>query len=837
VRRQMPLGVTELPLKAVTGAGVTSYMTGATLSSWNDSPQDRCRAFLKAYKVGWFYKAGRKIAEDVSTLDWSVSYGDIEEGEEETTLDRPPLSVPFAQLAPIDQFQRLLERPNPSQTGRQLMRKTQVRMDFAGCAAIYLENGTFGLPSALYGISPARMWPSRDTQGNLLGWVMDKDSRSGGVPFDKDEILWITAGNAEDDDLFGTSVVESVYAQVPLTEMMARHTADVLAAGGRLAGMLSPKDRALTEDEFADAVRAWRNVTSDGNAAKRLLIFPEPMEYSAGASTPAEIGIPELAVLTRDEILTAFPVSPYRLGVPTPGGLNSGETRREDRRDYWEETIHPRADLLEEAIQVGLLARYEQATGQTYNFEINEPNMDDPASLTAKVGALKGLVAIGFDPKESVAAAGLAHIKWLGMPAPEPVAPPPDTTEPQPPMPMNEPPAKAVKVADKLVERGHSIMTDFLAEQRDRLSERIRASLPQTKAARKADIPDDWWDQAAEDAALREALGTLYAEVGRDGLTVVANQLGRVVLSPAVKRIVADLLQYGGERITAINERTRDAITAQLVEGARRGYSVNQLIEGVASEGFGGVHQALLDNGVTAFDPYRAEVIARTETALSYNRAALNGYREYQVREVQAIDGDGDPECADRNGQTFAIDEALAIEDHPNGTLDWVPVLDKAVHQPFHVSLEPSFKVEPHFAIHQGSVTVEQPTIEVLPAPVTVQASEAPVVNIAPADVKVINEVVTPTVEVTVPVPSVTVEAQEPTVVNVAAPNVTVEPTFNVPPATVSVEIPPIKVPNVKVQMPDSFAITSMPDRVTERKVKRNKAGGIESTTDVETDA
>jgi hypothetical protein len=71
----------------------------------------------------------------------------------------------------------------------------------------------------------------------------------------------------------------------------------------------------------------------------------------------------------------------------------------------------------------------------------------------------------------------------------------------------------------------------------------------------------------------------------------------------------------------------------------------------------------------------RAETIARTETALSYNRAALNGYREFNVRQVTAIDGDTDAECAARNGSTFSLDDAYGIADHPNGTLDWVPVV------------------------------------------------------------------------------------------------------------------------------------------------------------------
>jgi phage portal protein BeeE len=681
--------------KAVTD--ISPWQGKVPLSLYSQEPQEKARAYLGAYKVGWFYKAGSKIARDVSTLDWSVSDGDAEEGEEETTLDRPDLRIPFRSLGPIDQFMRLLERPNPSYTGRQLFHKTQVRIDFAGAAAWYLENGSQGLPTAIYGISPARMWPSYDKAGKLIGWVMDKDKPEGGVPFAKEEILWFTTGNATDDEIWGQSVVEAVYAQVPLSEQAARHTSNVLTTGGRLAGMLWPKDRALSENEFIDAQRAWRNVASDPNAAKRLLIFPEPMEYASGASTPAEIGIPELAELNQTEILTAFPVSPYMLGVPQPAGMNaSGETRREERRDYWEGTIHPRADLLEEFIQVGLLDRYEEAEGRTLDFEIAEPDLDDAPALMEKAAAFKGLISIGLDPEESLGAVGLAHIKWLGLP---------DLLDPAKQAAMAAQAAEAQgdgsrtvvrddtpkdntatqqtvvgkhqKARDDVAKTGLREMSAFLDGQRDRVVERLRDVLPASKTARTSftKTDPDWWDAAAEDAFLREALQTVYLQSARGSLQVVADTLDRIVPNKAVDRVVADLLAYGGERIVDINARTLQAITIELAEGTRRGYSIAQLIDGVPSEGFRGVKDVGLDNGIGVWGDARAETIARTETALSYNRAALDAYREFRVSRVTAIDGDHDAECAARNGAEFSLDDAFSIADHPNGTLDWAPVV------------------------------------------------------------------------------------------------------------------------------------------------------------------
>jgi hypothetical protein len=76
-----------------------------------------------------------------------------------------------------------------------------------------------------------------------------------------------------------------------------------------------------------------------------------------------------------------------------------------------------------------------------------------------------------------------------------------------------------------------------------------------------------------------------------------------------------------------------------------------------------------------AFDEYRAELIARTESARVLNESQIESFREFGVGKVRAIDGDDDEECAARNGQEFDLDDALDIADHPNGTLDWSPVV------------------------------------------------------------------------------------------------------------------------------------------------------------------
>ena len=675
----------EQPRKAVAGgAWLSSLNNGPLLSSLHENWHRRAAAYLAAYRVGWFYKAGSRISQDFANLSWSLAYEDAE-GDNEDDIVAAPGNVPFDRLDPLEQFLRLSERPNPWQTGRAWKQQQMVRLDFTGRAIVYVEDAmATGLPTALYGINPSRMTKSKNSRGELIGWVLDADSRNP-VPFEKDEIIAIEYPGTDDDP---QGVVDAVYQYAQLAPMIPQHTADVLSTGGRLAGMAWPKERSLTEDEFADAQRAWRNVTSDPNAARRLLLFPEPMEYQQGAATPQEIGLPGLAMLSREEILSAFPIHPYMVGVPLAAGLNSGESLRYVKAEYWEGTQHPRVEVWEDSLQQALIPRYEKAVGRPLDFDIEEPNLDDAAAILEKAGAMKALAALGFDEKESVSAVGLDHIKFNGIPVLEPTAAPTEggtdirvnDTNRQDRTAVSQSFAKALSPDERRVlmepfeREAAAVLGEYLVQQRERLIERIRDVFPADKASRKA-LPESWWDADTEAAEIKRALENgLYVRLGRTAAQVVAERLNRVVMPNQIAAIARAVLGLSGERIGQILESTRDAVRATLAEGVRRGYSLNQMIDGVLAEGFPGLRDIKLANGTPAFGEYRAEMIARTETAEAFNTANLAGYREFGVAQVQAFDGDDDPECAQRNGRTYDVDDAFSISDHPNGTLDWIPI-------------------------------------------------------------------------------------------------------------------------------------------------------------------
>ncbi len=670
------------PLKAVTGAGVISMTYDPPLSLLVAKPQDRFAMYLRAYRHGWFYKAEARISRDFGALDWSLQVGD-------QTLPKPSLSVPPDTLLPQDRIQRLLERPNPRQTRRQLWEKTLIRLDMTGNAFWYYdEPDEYGLPTSIWPISPHRMTPSYAKGGALVGWVMDADGRGGGVPFAPDEIEHF-AYAGPDDDIWGVGVVEAVYTELSISQLINRHTADLLTTGGRLAGAVWPKTNSLDEDQYQDVIKAWRNVASDPNAARRLLVFPEPMEWDKGAATPAELALVDLANLNRDAVLSAFPIGYTMLGGSLPAGLNSGEARRYEQQDYWEATLHPRVELFEESVQLGLIRRLEQLVGQDYDFEIEEPNLDDAAAIVEKSGALRALVNLGFDIAESVSAVGLDHIgfdqaKLAASVAP--VAPDQNPDGLSAGLTAGNVRKDGATIQQEVVKSRDDIVATaatgaaqsvagFLKDQRERIIRNVTNLWPAQKRARKA-LPEEWWDAAYEDSQLRLALSFAYRELTRESLQSVANRLGRVITKSQHLPIAEDVLRRGQNRITGINEVTRRAIDNALVEGIRRGYSIAQVVDGVPAEGFVGLKNLSLDNGAIAWSEYRAEMIARTETATAYNRAALDSYRTLGVKRVRVTDGDGDDLCAPWHNWEGPVDEAPEETGHPNCTRDFAPIVE-----------------------------------------------------------------------------------------------------------------------------------------------------------------
>ena len=136
--------------------------------------------------------------------------------------------------------------------------------------------------------------------------------------------------------------------------------------------------------------------------------------------------------------------------------------------------------------------------------------------------------------------------------------------------------------------------------------------------------------------------------------------------------VARNILTEGGTRRGLIDftEQTRASLFDALAEGRGNGEGPLQLAQRIRARVPAGPFPK-------AGPTYRAQLIARTETAYAQNLSALQTYKQSDVWVgVVITDGDDDPICGPVNGLrvTYAEYEAIGMLGHPNCTRAAAPV-------------------------------------------------------------------------------------------------------------------------------------------------------------------
>lgn len=134
---------------------------------------------------------------------------------------------------------------------------------------------------------------------------------------------------------------------------------------------------------------------------------------------------------------------------------------------------------------------------------------------------------------------------------------------------------------------------------------------------------------------------------------------------PFVKRTFTD---YVGSRIKQLSDTTKEEVSnliRTVVEenGAESVTELGDLVRDKVRETFEG------------YADWRADRIARTESANLYNVGTLLAARQMGFTHVEVTDGDEDEACAAANGQVWTLAQALAEPTaHPNCERSFAPV-------------------------------------------------------------------------------------------------------------------------------------------------------------------
>lgn len=688
------------------GAGVlnTEFLLPMMLPN---QPGKRMQEAVKLGREVAYVKAaeatiGGKIADPLLGVGWH-----IEDPDDETIDDSYP--DPRAREA-----YALIARPqgnvNPREVGIVYSRDaiwevTSRHMGLAGQGAWYLDQlNDFGIPNALFYLRPDRLTP--DMSGSVLtGWKLDcRPGMPEGTPLDLESVLLVQL-ETPDDGVFAQGLVESALTKALLNGAIDKHFAAVLHSGGRLAGILAPREGYIEDDGiFNQLTRDWRNITEQPESARRLQVARAPIDFTRTVATTDELKLIDLMSKNRDDLLALWRVPLSQLGGASPAGLNSGDIRKFDEAALWSGAVTPRLSRFATAIQL-ILDRFGPYLGWVPTIEFDIPEFDDDSprydklskSTSTPLRNSERRALIGLDPfgPDVLGPSGVPLDDEVWMPitiqsmafAPEPVAAPAlvatmATTTEGAALETDEIAQVKATIAPAHLAGFRTSLTSLRANVQRRTTPHLKRSVADILDQQRHDIaarvrdkydaisrkPRDtsvWWPSDGRwDRAMTDALKPALLGVAETVRSHVVETLGPATkagpLAPA--GAVAYVLNRGAARVTKINQTTRDGISDLILAGLDAGMGPAELGDSIESW--------------SGFDEYRSEMIARTELMDAYNSAAIGSYDELGVEYVEAIDGDEDEECRDRvAGNPYTLDEAASEEDHPNGTLDWIPVL------------------------------------------------------------------------------------------------------------------------------------------------------------------
>jgi HK97 family phage portal protein len=260
---------------------------------------------------------------------------------------------------------RVLARPNPEQTGVELLEAFYGHLQVAGNA--YLEAANFDdqPPSELYVLRPDRMSVVPGADGWPMGWEhrcganvrrFERDPVTNEAP-----ILHLKLFNPA-DDWYGLSPMEAAAYSIDIHNAGGAWNKALIDNAARPSGALvfsgaAGADR-LSEEQFQRLKQELEEMHTGAANAGRPLLLEGGLDWRPMSLSPAEMDFAEARYAAARDIALAFGVPPMLLGIP---GDNTYSNYREANLAFWRLTALPLAMKAARAIEAWLGDRWSQA--------------------------------------------------------------------------------------------------------------------------------------------------------------------------------------------------------------------------------------------------------------------------------------------------------------------------------------------------------------------------------------------------------------------------------------------------------------------------------------------
>jgi HK97 family phage portal protein len=247
----------------------------------------------------------------------------------------------------------LLNRPNATQTGRELFENLYAFLMVAGNA--YAELVVLDeTPRELFVLRPDRMAvvPSK------AGWPDSFEYSVGGqsVRMPRENVLHVKMFNPV-DDYYGLAPLEAAAHSIDTHNAASAWNKAMLDNAARPSGALifGAGDGSLTTEQF-DRLKSELEGTYQGAAnAGRPMILEGGLDWKEMGFSPKDMEFIEAKNIAAREIALAFGVPPMLLGIP---GDNTYANYAEANRSFWRQSVVPLAGRMADGL-AQLLQPYE----------------------------------------------------------------------------------------------------------------------------------------------------------------------------------------------------------------------------------------------------------------------------------------------------------------------------------------------------------------------------------------------------------------------------------------------------------------------------------------------
>ena len=595
---------------------------------------------LKSYS-GWIYACVSTISQDVRSASWNIWNKKGAAREDWKALDGT-------------QIPEIMMRPSDTQTWGDLMELTQTHMDLAGRAFWHLitAGASGGEIIGIQSLNPD--WINKpiynEARTKLVGWEINASGTQRRVLPAEDVIMFRYPDPV--DPFGGISPVRAIAMSADMDTYSRAYAASHLRNHAQPTGILTTEAE-LTRDQASLLAEGWQDAHQGTN---KIQVLGKGAQFQTLSAHIKDLEFLNLARVSRDQILAAYHVPATKLGLVEDSSRANGE---EADRVYSAQCLGPRLKRYEEQISYRLLPRIGLDSSQ-YAFlfdpvEVGDKEYERAASESAfQSGAItmdEYRDRIGFEPEAN--GKGAVYFVPLGSSV---VADPeeassfvePTVAAPQEPVvePEEEPEETEEEEERTTGENVEVLVRDFVpsdpseetmqisalrfitdqGEAERRMRGRVRAIFSKMQKAVLTELKrgSKKVETRATVRELEEIIGDFSEELENvieqeaystfgDGFESFAKEIAGSVPADLLVDFnsVADAVKEWAARkaaneIVGIEEVSKAAVREIMEEALEEGLSIPKIAE-------------RLSQTFNEWKGVRADTIARTETAASYN--------------------------------------------------------------------------------------------------------------------------------------------------------------------------------------------------------------------------